>query len=144
MALRQTTVGLLALVLLSGCGHAKSGEGTADRSIKQQLLRGVDEIRTNRDLEGLDAKLGRIVVSLRGLRGSSARVEAAREAAIVGFGLTRKGVKSQIDFRENDSGNVAAATRDARRSDRYLGRGADRIRKAALAFGIRIAELAGH
>ena len=144
MALRRTAVGLVALILLSGCGHAKSGEGTADRSIKQELLRGVDEIRTNRDPERLDARLGRVLVSLRGLRGSSARVERARQAAIVGFELTRKGVRSQIDFRENDSGNVAAATRDARRSDRYLGRGADRIRMAALAFGIQIAKLAGH
>ena len=62
----------------------------------------------------------------------------------MGFELTRKGVRSQIDFSENDSGNVAAATRDARRSDRYLGRGADRIRTAGLALGIQIAKLDGH
>ncbi len=62
----------------------------------------------------------------------------------MGFELTRKGVRSQIDFSENDSGNVAAATRDARRADRYLGRGADRIRTAGLALGIQIAKLDGH
>lgn len=62
----------------------------------------------------------------------------------MGFELTRKGVGSQIDFSENDSGEVAAATRDARRADRYLRRGANRIRMAGLALGIRINEIDGY
>ena len=144
MAFRWAAAGLLALVLMCGCGRAKSVESTADRSIKQDLLNGVDEIRTIHDREMLDANLRRIVASLRRARGSSATVERARGLAIVGFELTRKGVRSQIDFSENDSGNVAAATRDARRADRYLGRGADRIRTAGLALGIQIAKLDGH
>ena len=71
-------------------------------------------------------------------------VEQARRVALMGFELTRKGVRSQIDFSENDSGNVAAATRDARRADRYLKGGANRIRIAGLALGIRIRELDGY
>ena len=68
----------------------------------------------------------------------------ARELAIQGFELTRKGVRSQLDFSENDSGNVAAATRDAERADRYLTRGANRLRAAGLALGIQLGKLNEH
>ena len=71
-------------------------------------------------------------------------VERARQIALVGFELTQKGVRSQIDFTDNDSGEVAAATRDAKRADRYLRRGADRIRTAGLVLGTRIGELDGY
>jgi hypothetical protein len=108
------------------------------------MLRGVAEIRSAHDPKRLHTQLGRIIASLRGDHGSTAEVERARDVALVGFELTRKGVRSQIDFIENDSGNVAAATRDARRADRYLRRGADRIRMAGLALGIQIGELQGH
>ena len=117
---------------------------TADVSIKRDVLRGVEEIRSTHDRRRLDAQLGRIVASLRGQHGSTAVVERARELALVGFQMTQKGVRSQIDFSENDSGEVAAATRDARRADRYLGRGANRIRMAGLALGIQIGKLDGH
>jgi hypothetical protein len=117
---------------------------TANGSVKQDLLRGVDEIRSTHDRKRLDSQLGQIVASLRGVHGSTAVVERAREVAVEGFELTQKGVRSQIDFSENDSGEVAAATRDARRADRYLKRGASRIRMAGLALGIRIRELDGH
>lgn len=144
MKIRWAATGLLALVLGCGCGSSRSGSSTANVSIKHDLVRGVEEIRSTRDRKTLDSQLGHIVASLRGERGSTAVVERAREDALMGFELTRKGVGSQIDFSENDSGEVAAATRDARRADRYLRRGANRIRMAGLALGIRINELNGH
>ena len=144
MVLRWAAAGLTALVLVSGCGNAKSPESAGDRSVKQELLRGVDEIRTTHDRKRLRAELSRVVAKLRGARGSSAQAERARRAAIAGFELTQRGVASQIEFNDNDSGNVAAATRDARRADRYLGRGADRIRLAGRALGIQIADLGGY
>ena len=144
MNVRWAAAGLIAFVLGCGCGSSRSGASTADVSIKHDLVRGVEEIRSTHDRKRLDAQLGHIVASLRRERGSSAVVERAREVALVGFELTQKGVRSQIDFSENDSGNVAAATRDARRADRFLGRGANRIRMAGLAFGIRIRELDGY
>ncbi len=54
------------------------------------------------------------------------------------------GTQSQLDFVENDSGEVAAATRDAKRADHYLRRGANRLRAAGQAFGIQIGELNGY
>lgn len=135
---------LMVLVLGCGCGTSRPRVHAADAPIKRDLLRGVDEIRSTIDRKRLHAQLGDIVESLRGEHGSTAEVERAREVALVGFALTRKGVRSQIDFSENDRGEVAAATRDARRADRYLSRGADRIRTAGLAFGIQIGELDGY
>ncbi len=116
----------------------------ADASVKRDVLRGVDEVRTTHDRKRLEAQLGVIVAGLRAERGSTGAAERARKVALLGFELTRKGVRSQIDFSENDRGEVVAAARDARRADRYLGSGADRIRTAGLALGLHIGLLDGY
>jgi hypothetical protein len=121
---------LLALLLAAGCGTSTS----PDAAIKRDLLRGVAQIRTTHDTKKLYAELGRTLARLRRDRGST----RAKRLAIEGFELTRKGVKSHLDFEENDSGNVAAATRDAIRADRFLARGATRLRAAGSALGVRI------
>jgi hypothetical protein len=144
MAVRWTALWLLALALVGGCGPSTSGVGTADASIKQDLLRGVGQIRTTYDRKKLDAELARILASLRRARGSTMAARRARDLAIQGFELTQKGVRSQLDFSENDSGEVAAATRDAERADRYFTRGANRLRAAGLALGIQIGKLKEH
>ena len=144
MAFRWTALWLLALALVGGCGPSASGVGTADASIKQDLLRGVGQIRTPYDRKKLDAELARTLASLRHARGSTVGARRARELAIQGFELTRKGVRSQLDFSENDSGNVAAATRDAELADRYLTRGANRLRAAGLALRIQIGKINEH
>src|SRR6478672_4748145 len=140
----SAAAGLVALAIVCGCGSSHSGTSSADAAIKRDLLRGVDDIRSTHDRRTLSAQLSRVVASLRSRRGSTSAVERARAVALAGFVLARKGVKSQIDFIENDSGEVAAATRDARRADRYLGLGADRIRRAGLALGIQIGDLDGY
>jgi hypothetical protein len=117
---------------------------TADASIKQDLLRGVGQIRVTHDRKKLDVKLRGVVASLRRAHGSTLETRRARESAIQGFELTRKGIRSLLDFSENDRGNIEAATRDAKRADRYLTRGADRLRAAGRAFGIQIGKLNQH
>jgi hypothetical protein len=144
MSLRWAVAGLMTLTLGCGCGSSRSGVGTADARVNQELRRGVEEIRSIHDRKKLDAELSSIVARLRRERGSTAAVERARKAALAGFELTRKGVGSQIDFIENDSGEVAAATRDARRADEYLRRGAILIRMAGLALGTQVGDLDGY
>jgi len=141
---RRAAAGLVGLVLVCGCGSKQSGLSGADAAVKQDLLRGVADIRSTQDRKTLAAQLSRVITSLRNERGSTAAGERARTAALGGFELTLEGVGSQIDFMDNDSGEVAAATRDARRADRYLGRGADRIRRAGQTLGIQIGELDGY
>jgi hypothetical protein len=144
MDIRWAAAGLTTLVLVCGCGSSQSGVSAADRAITHDVRRGADEIRTTHDRKTLEAQLGRVVASLRGTRGSTAAVERARAAALAGFVLVRQGVRSQIDFMENDSGEVEAATVHARRADRYLKRGANRIRAAGAALGLRIGDLDGY
>ena len=43
---------------------------------------------------------------------------------MVGFVATLSGIESLIDFYDNDSGNIEAATRDALRANRFRARGA--------------------
>ena len=135
---------LLALAFVGGCGSSASLVAADDVSIKQELLRGVGRIRAMHDRHKLNAELARILVRLGRARGSTEALRHARELAIQGFELTVKGTRSQLDFSENDSGEVAAATRDARRADRYLTLGANRLRAAGRALGIQIGKLNQH
>ena len=75
---------------------------------------------------------------------TTARARRARELALRGFAATLEGTRSQLAFSENDSGEVAAATRDAKRADRYLTRGANWLRAAGKVLGVRIGELNGY
>jgi hypothetical protein len=131
---------VLALLLAAGCGSSVS----PDASIKRDMLRGVAQIRTTHDTKKLYAELASTLASLRHDRASTPDGRRAKRLAIDGFEWTRKGVRSHLDFEENDSGNVAAATRDAMRADRFLTRGAKRLRAAGSMLGIRVGRIAGH
>ena len=134
---------LVALVLAAGCGSSPSRAAADDASIKRELLRGVHQIRAEHDRKQLSAELARLLARLGRARGSTVG-ERARVLAMQGFEATIKGTRSQLDFSENDSGEVAAATRDAERADRYLTLGANRLRAAAQALGIQIGKLNQH
>ena len=139
-----TALWLTTLVLVGGCGQSTPASGRADVSVKQDLLRGVQEIRANPDRKKLHAELVRTLARLRRAHGATAGTRRGRELAVQGFEATLKGVQSEIDFDENDSGEVAAATRDAARANRYLTRGANRLRAAGRVLGVQIGELNGH
>lgn len=134
---------LVAFALVAGCGSSPARTATDDASIKQELLRGVHQIRAEHDRKKLSAELARLLVRLGRLRGSTVG-ERARVLAMQGFEATIKGTRSQLDFSENDRGEVAAATRDAERADRYLTLGANRLRAAGQALGIQIGKLNQH
>jgi hypothetical protein len=127
------TVGLLA-----------APAAASDATIKAALLRGVADIRSTHSDRKLDGQLGRILARLRSDRSSTAAGRTARALAIRGFTCTRKGLQARLDFIENDSGNIEAAVRDARRADRRLKRGAALLRSAGRTLGIRIGILNGY
>jgi hypothetical protein len=139
-----TALCLIGLALVSACRSSEPSLAGADLSIKQGLLSGVREIRETRDRKKLYAQLLHRLADLRRTRATTASTQQARELALQGFEATLKGTRSQLDFSENDSGEVAAATRDAKRADRYLRRGANRLRAAGEALGVRIGELNGY
>ena len=135
---------VIGLALVSGCPPSAPAVVRADPSIKQDLLRGVRAIRVTRDRNKLHLELVHLLAHLRRAQGSTTSARRGRELALRGFEATLKGIRSQLDFSENDSGEVAAATRDAKRADLYLRRGANWLRAAGQALGVRIGELNGY
>jgi hypothetical protein len=118
---------LVAVVLLAGCGSSSD----PNASIRRDLEHGVAQIRTTHDRKQLRTELLRTLARLRRDDASTPTGRRARGLAVAGFAATLRGVQSQIDFMDNDSGNVAAATRDAIRADRFLARGARLLRAAS-------------
>ena len=143
VTVRWTVVGLLALGLAAGCGSSSS-RVPEPSPVEQDLLSGTRAIQNTHDRRQLDSPVRRVLVRLRRDRASTARERRVKALAIQGFGLTRKGVKYLTAFDENDSGEVAAATRDAARADRYLRRAAARLRAAGRVYGVRIGDLRGY
>jgi hypothetical protein len=137
-------VSVVLAVALAGCGSSAPERPADDARIRQELIRGVGQIRTVPDRHELNRELALIVAHLGRLRDSTARAGRARVLAIEGFGLTIKGTTHQLYFAEHDSGEVAAATRDAALADRFLTRGANRLRAAGRLLGIRIGLLNQH
>jgi hypothetical protein len=121
---------LVAVVVLAGCGSSAD----PNASIRRDLERGVTQIRTTHDRKQLRAELLRTVARLRRDEASTPAGRRARTLALAGFAATLRGVQSQIDFVDNDSGNVAAATRDAILADRFLARGGRLLRAASRAL----------
>jgi hypothetical protein len=58
--------------------------------------------------------------------------------------LTLRGIQARLDMAAKDSGKLEAAVRDARRSDRYLNRGAEVLRAAGRALDVPVGVLNGH
>jgi hypothetical protein len=83
------------------------------------------------------------IARVRAVHVSSAG-ERARNLALRGFTAMLHGMESRIAFVTNDSGNVAAATRDARRGDRWLRAGAALLRAAGRELDLRVGTLLGY
>jgi hypothetical protein len=115
-----------------------------DAAVKRELLRAVAQIRSTPDRRKLQAALTRTLARLRRTHASTAAGRRARALSLEGIESTLEGVKSLIAFDENDRGNIEAATRDARRADRFLRRGANQLRAAGSALGLRIGDVNGH
>ena len=129
----------LSILALTGCGSSSA----PDDAVKRDVLQGIAQIRSTHDYEKLHARVARTITRLRQDRAPTAAARRAKELAIQGFGSTLKGVESEIAFHENDSGEVAAATRDAARALRFLRRGARQLRAAGRILGIRVGTLNG-
>jgi hypothetical protein len=132
----RAAVALLALTLLAGCGSSES-----ESRVKHDLLRGVAQIRDTHDAKKLRTELRRTLARLRDDPASTDAERRARALGSLGFAATLDGLQSQIDFYENDSGNIEAATRDALRTDRLRARGAKLLRAAGRALGLQIGRL---
>jgi hypothetical protein len=108
--------------------------------VKDEFVRGIDQIRASRGAKELHAQLGQTLANLRRARSAT----PGRRLAIQGFAATLRGVQAQVDLIENDSGNLEAAVRDAAEADRYRSRGANLLRAAGRALGVSVGQLKGY
>jgi hypothetical protein len=129
---------VLALVLLPGCGSSAS-----DDAIRKTLERGVAEIGEPQTAKQLHDDLVRILARVRSERPATAAGRRAKALAIQGFAWTLRGIDARLEITRNDSGNLEASVRDAKRADRDLREGAGFLRAAGHALGVRIAKLDG-
>jgi hypothetical protein len=99
-------------------------------TVERDIARGLSDIESIHDRRVLQARLTRLLVDLRRDRATSESTRRARALAIRGFTAKLESIAAEREFAENDSGQVAEATRDAARADAYRVR-ADTLLRAA-------------
>jgi len=117
---------MLALAVVTACGGAKK----ADDALRDDVSRAASQVRVSAG----DAELRTSLAALRADRPESPEGRKARRLAIAGLRATLAARASRRAFTQNDSGNVAAATRDAKRAYRASRRGAALLRAAQRAL----------
>jgi hypothetical protein len=132
---------------LVGSSRSHFGEGTEavfggcgssdDATLERDIERGLAQVRSVHDRETLQAKLTAVVAELRRDHAGSESARRARALAIRGFEAKLTSIKAEREFYENDSGQVAEATNDAARADKYRGRAEALLREAQRALGDR-------
>ena len=123
------------VMALPGCGSSDQ-----DASVRATFRRGIEQIRTSTSATRLRAELRHTLTGLRAEQGSG----KGRRLAIAGFEETLLGVEAQIDFIENDRGEIEAATRDAIKANRHKERGADLLRTAGRELNVTVGRLRGY
>ena len=103
---------------------------SADATVEQDIARGLSDIQSVHDRKVLQAKLTALLAELRRDHATSESTRRARALAIRGFAAKLESIAAEREFDENDSGEVAEATRDAARADAYRVR-ADNLLRAA-------------
>jgi hypothetical protein len=128
----------LALAFLPACGSSAS-----DTGVEKTLERGVAHIGEPQTAKQLRRDLVRTLARLHGERASSASGREARRLAIQGFASILSGVEARLEITRNDSGNLEATVRDAKRADRDFRKGARLLRAAGRVLRIQIDEIDG-
>lgn len=115
----------------------------SDATLERTFVHGVAQLRAPAVPTRRDAQLRRTLRLLRADHASTAAGRRGRSLAVDGFTWMQRRVQAQLALIANDSGNIEAAIRDAKRADRCLERGARLLRAAGRSFGIRVGKLDG-
>jgi hypothetical protein len=132
-------------VVLAGALATSTATSAAasDATLERTFVRGVAHLRAPGAPKRLEVRLRRTLRLLREDHASTAAGRKGRSLAVEGFTWMRRRVQAQLALIANDSGNVEAAVRDAKRADRCLERGASLLRAAGRAFGVRVGKVDG-
>ena len=121
----------MSLAFLAGCGSGDSGDARIERDIR----RGLVQIASVHDRKALEPKLPPSSPTSVRRSASSDSVRRAQILAIAGFEAKLRSVSAEREFYENDSGEVAEATKDAARADANRKRATDLLGAAEQALG---------
>ena len=127
MPARRAVAAAFAALALAGCG-------ASDSALESHFRQAISQIQTTRDYSALQAKLRRTLVAIE--KDSDDR--RAKTLAVQGLRSALRGEAALIEFVENDSGNLPAATVDEARAFESWSRAARLLRKAGAKLGVEI------
>lgn len=108
-----------------------------DSSLRQAFRAGLTATRPG-DFHGRARLVRQTLERLRHDDASSPSGREGRRLAVGGYLWALWGLRAQIEFVDEDSGQVAEATRDAARADRCWLHAAPRLRAAGKALGVPV------
>jgi hypothetical protein len=132
MPARRIVAAAFAALALAGCGGS-------DSALEAHFRQAISQIEDTRDYRALRAKLLRTLAAIEKDRDE----RRAKTLAVQGLRSALRGVAAQIEFVEDDSGDLPAATVDATRTYKFWSRAARLLRKAGAELGVEIDSLNG-
>jgi hypothetical protein len=141
MTWRSAVLCVAGLAVSAGCGSVRPALARGDAGVARDLRAGAAALRDVHDEPALRRELLRVLRRLRNERPASSAGRRSRDLAVRAFASALAGVQSRLDFVRNDSGNVAAATHDARASDRRFGHAVRLLEAAMRALGLPYADV---
>ena len=127
MPARRIVAAAFAALALAGCG-------ASDSALEAHLRQAISQIEDTHDYRALQAKLRRTLAVIEKDRDE----RRAKTLAVQGLRSALRGVAALIEFVENDSGNLPAATVDEARAFKFWSRAARLLRKAGAELGVEI------
>ena len=127
MPARRIVAAAFAALALAGCG-------ASDSPLEAHFRQAISQIEDTHDYRALQAKLRRTLAVIEKDRGE----RRAKRLAVQGLRSALRGVAALIEFVENDSGNLPAATVDEARAFKFWSRAARLLRKAGAELGVEI------
>jgi hypothetical protein len=128
--LRSASAAALAALLLAGCGSTDP--------VKPDVLHGIELMQSKESPRRLRDKARETIARLQADRPRSADGRKAKRLALRALSSWQRGLRARIAFVENDSGNIWAATRDAKAAYRAHAEAVFYMLKAARVYRVPI------
>ena len=127
MPARRIVAAGFAALALAGCG-------ASDSALEAHFRQAISQIENTHDYRALQAKLRRTLAVIEKDRDE----RRAKTLAVQGLRSALRGVAALIEFVENDSGNLPAATVDEAHAFKFWSRAARLLREAGAELGVEI------
>ena len=127
MPARRIVAAGFAALALAGCG-------ASDSALEAHFRQAISQIEDTHDYRALQAKLRRTLAVIEKDRDE----RRAKTLAVQGLRSALRGVAALIEFVENDSGNLPAATVDEAHAFKFWSRAARLLREAGAELGVEI------